>query len=401
MRCLVSSLYAYVTRLPVPSPCRVQALITGQLRIFRNVIKHFWLVSWPFWDYRLETLLLCNPRCSKMSAAPFTVEMIFVFLLTLCLLHQYGNWRKQHWLVTIAVFIAWYFSFLIVFILPLDVSATFYRKCLKDAQVNSRHKREILSNTSSNFSESNSSQTTSSNCEKPWSYLREHVLPDLWRVVYWSSQILSWFILPIMQSYSYAGDFTVRGKIKTALYENALWYGSYLVIFGILLIYVIVKPELHLDGTYLKIIGITASNTWGLLLLVFLMGYGLVEVPRTTWNTARLEFQMAHAYFKISKLSVEREEAEEQLSEVLEEVSRASEVLRYRHPLRKHLEVIIKKFPESSQSNFNRGTDDYVDYEDYLKETGSRITETYTEKSLAKLHKRVITITHTWKRTQW
>lgn len=51
-----------------------------------------------------------------------------------------------------------------------------------------------------------------------------------------------------MQSYSYAGDFTVRGKIKTALYENALWYGSYLVIFGILLIYVIVKPELHLDG---------------------------------------------------------------------------------------------------------------------------------------------------------
>ena len=51
-----------------------------------------------------------------------------------------------------------------------------------------------------------------------------------------------------MQSYSYAGDFTVRGKIKTALYENALWYGSYLIIFGILLIYVIVKPDLHLDG---------------------------------------------------------------------------------------------------------------------------------------------------------
>ena len=59
------------------------------------------------------------------------------------------------------------------------------------------------------------------------------------------------------------------------------------------------------------------------------------------------------------------------------------------------------QFPDSSQSNFNRGTDDYVDYEDYLKETGNKITETYTEKSLAKLHKRVITITHTWKRTQW
>lgn len=54
---------------------------------------------------------------------------------------------------------------------------------------------------------------------------------------------------------------------------------------------------------------------------MFLMGYGLVEVPRVTWNSARLEYQMAHAYFKISKLSVEREEADEQLTEVLEVIS--------------------------------------------------------------------------------
>ena len=51
------------------------------------------------------------------------------------------------------------------------------------------------------------------------------------------------------------------------------------------------------------------------------MGYGLVEVPRVTWNTARLEYQMAHAYFKISKLSIEKEEAEEQLAEVIEVIS--------------------------------------------------------------------------------
>lgn len=329
-----------------------------------------------------------------------------MFLLTLCLLHQYGNWRKQHWLVTSAVFVSWYFSFLIVFILPLDVSATFYRKCLLAAEAES-HKTDMLltSQLFTNHSKINDSviDDRPTKCEKPWSFLPEQVLPDLWRVVYWSSQILSWVILPIMQSYSYAGNFTVRGKIKTALYENALWYGSYLVIFVILLVYVIVKPELKLDGTYLKIIGITASNTWGLLLLVFLMGYGLVEVPRVTWNSARSEYQIAHAYFKISKLSVEKEEADEQLTEVLEEVNHASSALRYRHPLRKYLEVIIKKCPESSQSTFNRGTDDYVDYADYLKETGSLISETYTEKSLAKLHKRVIIVTHTSKRThcQW
>ena len=51
-----------------------------------------------------------------------------------------------------------------------------------------------------------------------------------------------------MQSYEYAGEFTVLGKIKRALYENALWYGSYLLIFGILLVYVALTPSLQLDG---------------------------------------------------------------------------------------------------------------------------------------------------------
>ena len=74
------------------------------------------------------------------------------------------------------------------------------------------------------------------------------------------------------------------------------------------------------DGcrTQLKIILITASNTWGLLLLVLLMGYGLVEIPRTAWNYARLDYKLAHGYFKISKLSVEKEDSEEQLADTLE-----------------------------------------------------------------------------------
>lgn len=93
-----------------------------ELRIFRNTstfpVCSPGIFATPHWK-----IIFLYRRSFKMSAAPFTVEMILVFLLTLCLLHQYGNWRKQHWLVTVAVFVAWYFSFLIVFILPLDVSA--------------------------------------------------------------------------------------------------------------------------------------------------------------------------------------------------------------------------------------------------------------------------------------
>jgi len=52
-------------------------------------------------------------------------------------------------------------------------------------------------------------------------------------------------ILPMMQSYAAAGDFTVFGKLKSALFENAVIYGSYLLILLICIIYVAIKPNLH------------------------------------------------------------------------------------------------------------------------------------------------------------
>jgi hypothetical protein len=52
----------------------------------------------------------------------------------------------------------------------------------------------------------------------------------------------------MMQSYSRAGDFTVAGKIKSAVIENALYYGTYFLIFGVCLIYVAARPDLNIDG---------------------------------------------------------------------------------------------------------------------------------------------------------
>lgn len=54
-------------------------------------------------------------------------------------------------------------------------------------------------------------------------------------------------LLPFMQSYARSGGFTITGKIKTALIENAIYYGTYLFIFGSLLIYVAVHPQWHLS----------------------------------------------------------------------------------------------------------------------------------------------------------
>lgn len=50
-----------------------------------------------------------------------------------------------------------------------------------------------------------------------------------------------------MQSYTKAGDFTVKGKLKSALIDNAIYYGSYLVIATILLIYLATQPDFQFD----------------------------------------------------------------------------------------------------------------------------------------------------------
>lgn len=44
-------------------------------------------------------------------------------------------------------------------------------------------------------------------------------------------------------------------------------------------------------------------------------------------------------------------------------MEQTSQSLHYNDPLRKYVDVIIKKFPDDRQKDFSRGHDDYEDYE--------------------------------------
>lgn len=58
-----------------------------------------------------------------MSFGPLVTEIIFTFFVAASILYRYGNWFHHHIIVTLSVLVAWYFSFLIIFILPLDVTS--------------------------------------------------------------------------------------------------------------------------------------------------------------------------------------------------------------------------------------------------------------------------------------
>ena len=61
-----------------------------------------------------------------MTVISLVIIVTGVCCLAAALLHRYGNWKKQTLLVTVAAFMSWYFSLLIIFVMPLDVSNVSY-----------------------------------------------------------------------------------------------------------------------------------------------------------------------------------------------------------------------------------------------------------------------------------
>jgi hypothetical protein len=187
-----------------------------------------------------------------------------------------------------------------------------------------------------------------------------------------------------------AGDFTIKGKFKSALIDNVIYYGTYLFICGVLLIYLAFKPDVHLDWQKLKAIASSASNTWGLFLLVMLLGYALVEVPRSLWNFSKPGYALQYAYFKLSKLSSEKAEAEENVEDVLESLQSVSIIVPSHHNLRPCVETILRKVPTELMEKAKRN----------VRSDGGHSGAVPSEKSLVRLHKQVIKSLQVLQRTE-
>ncbi|XP_076587142.1 G-protein coupled receptor-associated protein LMBRD2a isoform X2 [Chaetodon auriga] len=326
-----------------------------------------------------------------MSGAVLGVVVVVVFLLALFLLQRYGDLQKQQWMVLLGTLLSWYLCFLIVFILPLDVSTTIYKQCVLD---HTNLTTPVTRPRGSNQIEGNFSVHLAVSipkaCEEPWSYIPDGILPVFWRVVYWTSQFLTWLLLPFMQSYAQSGAFSIVGKIKTALIENAIYYGTYLLIFISLLIYVAAHPQWQLSWRELQTIGITAANTWGLFLLVLLLGYGLVEIPRSYWLSSSPDYLLNKTYFKVAKVADEKAEAEENLADVMEDVAGVHGSVRYNHCLRKCVDTILTKCPPEYREEMERNMENSAGEQNVLP----------TKRSLVNLHKKVISAVQRHGQTQ-
>ncbi|KAM8865199.1 G-protein coupled receptor-associated protein LMBRD2B-like isoform 1-T2 [Synchiropus picturatus] len=329
-----------------------------------------------------------------MSAVALAIVVVVVFCLAFYLLQHYGDIWKQQWMVLFGTLLSWYLCFLIVFILPFDVSTTIYKQCVRNNSSNptpANQSQRLNQSKNCHFYYENVKVTNV--CEEPWSYIPDGILPVFWRVVYWTSQFLTWLLLPFMQSYARSGSFSVVGKIRTALIENAIYYGSYLLIFISLIVYVAAHPKWKLTWTEFQTIGITAANTWGLFLLVLLLGYGLVEIPRSYWFASSNSYMLDKTYFKVAKVAIEKAEAEEHLADVMEEVAVVHRSTRANNRLRKYVDTILTKCPSEYLEEMRRDVEPSSGDPDVLA----------TKAGLVKMHEKVITAVQRHRQTlvQW
>ena len=124
-------------------------------------------------------------------------------------------------------------------------------------------------------------------------------------------QVITWLIIPILQNYCLSGAFTVLGRLIDAIKE--LW--RFYVIIGLVSV-VGIMIAAFLDKLKLSTLPqlvITLSNAYGLLVIVGLLGYGLVEVPRVLWRRSFPETRLLWHWHRVGRVSIRLQKATNEL----------------------------------------------------------------------------------------
>ncbi|EME50227.1 hypothetical protein DOTSEDRAFT_121305 [Dothistroma septosporum NZE10] len=145
-------------------------------------------------------------------------------------------------------------------------------------------------------------------------WLPERVLLVAWRVTYWLTFMLTWFILPLLGEYCDSGYRDTRSRIIYSLRANARYQ---LIVLGTAvagLVYFIWENGLHLAS--IKGLVMALAYSWGLILGLALMGHGLVALPRKIYRNASVSERLRRLQAQAPKVNDGLEEATDKLNEL-------------------------------------------------------------------------------------
>ncbi|KAN0014781.1 hypothetical protein ACTFIU_001099 [Dictyostelium citrinum] len=296
----------------------------------------------------------------------FLLILIAVGLLSTKILHRYISIKKIPWYVYISVWIGWFMCFSIVILVPIDILCTDYRQCKHISDSQSEKINEIV-NLGSNSNGTNDNGGSNNNsggeatskydtCEEPWAYISNDKLEYIYQTFYFGTLLLTWLVYPLMGSFVLAGDFHLSGRITRSVKENAYLYLIFGVIGLIIMIWLLAVKQL--DWNSMVGFAMAAANTWGLCLVIVLMGYGLVETPRSIWVGSQRSLVLKHLQFKAVELLNSKKKANEELVATLKVIRRIQEKTKKYDPYEKYIKIIVDQCPPEQYALIQRGEGD-------------------------------------------
>jgi hypothetical protein len=115
-------------------------------------------------------------------------------------------------------------------------------------------------------------------------WLPQRALLVAWRISYWLTFVLTWLILPILGEYVDSGDREPKEKLMYSLRSNGRYYLGALAVGVLGAVYFTVSQGLSFNA--LSALVMALAYAWGLILAIYLMGHGLVAIPRNVLRNA-------------------------------------------------------------------------------------------------------------------
>ncbi|KAI5780338.1 LMBR1-like membrane protein-domain-containing protein [Peziza echinospora] len=214
-----------------------------------------------------------------MSAVLTSALFAFCCLFTLLLLRAYLPLRSTPEYILAPVFFAILIPCSVVFLVPIDLASSSGSKGIE---------------------------------------LSEKALLIGWRIGYWLCFVLTWAILPILQSFSDSGYHSTRARLIESLRANARYQAIVLTVGLAALVYFISSSGLSF--TSLNALVIALAHCYALSLAIYLMGHGLVSLPRKLFQDASVSGKLRRLQITAVGVYDSLMDATGKLLEVQEEV---------------------------------------------------------------------------------
>ncbi|EEA27540.1 LMBR1 domain protein [Talaromyces marneffei ATCC 18224] len=216
-----------------------------------------------------------------------TLSFVTICLLTLLLLRRFLTLRATPAYITVPVFLALVLPASVVLLVPVDLTSS------------SREKGKGTNGV----------------------WLPSHAVLILWRIAYWLIFCLTWVILPLLGDFVDSGYRDPKSRLMYSLRSNARYQFTVLCCGIVGLIYISIQNGF--DFTSIKSLVMALAYVWGLILAIYLMGHGLVSIPRSFFRKANnadaLRRIQAHApkiHDRLTDAITELEEVEAQVAQL-------------------------------------------------------------------------------------